>query len=400
MKKRNKKLFPVLLLFTGFTLMVFSGCGGNPPVESITLVPKEFHFYDIGEKKQLTATVLPENAHTNIVWTSSDESVAIVNDSGIVTAVGSGLATITATAGKKTATCEVKVSTGHYFPLFHKIIYTKFDVTDVIDMSVGIDDDGYEFADTLARIDIILLGTDTDLSSTGYIVGSGILAYMKANVLFRKMKTGPYAGKSYPYITGRYVASDMLPATIDEWTANQNTHKFLKGEFDVTGFNATANTLAGEDLMLLLKTYMKGSKLFYLNSPLNPSGGLEPYGVIAESEFEIDKNGFLFPKSYSLTGQIILWLYEITNDVGAKEMYYIDASGTIWLPQEEGDTDVVKLVTLNSWIKTHNGAPANVIQKAVVTKISTAHINKFRAIKNLPNYSILLNNKNLIYNEK
>jgi len=30
MKKRNKKLFSALLLFTGFTLMVFSGCGQTP----------------------------------------------------------------------------------------------------------------------------------------------------------------------------------------------------------------------------------------------------------------------------------------------------------------------------------------------------------------------------------
>ena len=43
-----------------------------------------------------------------VTWTTSDESVAVVDD-GIITAVGAGTATITATVGEFTATCEVTV---------------------------------------------------------------------------------------------------------------------------------------------------------------------------------------------------------------------------------------------------------------------------------------------------
>lgn len=47
--------------------------------------------------------------NSKITWKSSKKSVAIVNGSGVVTAKLEGKATITATVGKKTYTCEVTV---------------------------------------------------------------------------------------------------------------------------------------------------------------------------------------------------------------------------------------------------------------------------------------------------
>jgi len=50
-----------------------------------------------GATLQLTATVLPEDAaDKSVTWTSSDESVATVDDNGLVTMQGDGTATITA----------------------------------------------------------------------------------------------------------------------------------------------------------------------------------------------------------------------------------------------------------------------------------------------------------------
>ena len=58
----------------------------------------------------LTADVGPEYASDKtLFWLTSNEKVATVDDDGKVTAVGSGEAKITATAGGKTATCTVKV---------------------------------------------------------------------------------------------------------------------------------------------------------------------------------------------------------------------------------------------------------------------------------------------------
>lgn len=67
-----------------------------------------------GEKVTLVATVTGTNAAapcTDVVaWSSNATSVATVDQSGVVRAVGTGSATITATAGSVSATCVVTVS--------------------------------------------------------------------------------------------------------------------------------------------------------------------------------------------------------------------------------------------------------------------------------------------------
>ena len=65
---------------------------------------------EVGEYANLTATVKPSNATgATVTWSSSDESIATV-DHGIVKAVGAGTVIITATAGDKSATCEISVT--------------------------------------------------------------------------------------------------------------------------------------------------------------------------------------------------------------------------------------------------------------------------------------------------
>lgn len=62
-----------------------------------------------GTSAQLTATVEPANCNQAAVWSSSDVAVATVNDSGVVTAIAGGTATITVAYGDITATCSVTV---------------------------------------------------------------------------------------------------------------------------------------------------------------------------------------------------------------------------------------------------------------------------------------------------
>ena len=62
---------------------------------------------NIGSTSQLIATTVP--AGGTVTWASSDTSVATVDDSGLVTSVALGSCTITATAGRITATCAVSV---------------------------------------------------------------------------------------------------------------------------------------------------------------------------------------------------------------------------------------------------------------------------------------------------
>ena len=88
-----------------------TGGSGNVPVQSITL-DKTTLKLEVGQSAQLTATVLPENAHDkSIIWTTTDPYNAYVNG-GLVTGYGVCEATITATSVSNpqvTATCKVSI---------------------------------------------------------------------------------------------------------------------------------------------------------------------------------------------------------------------------------------------------------------------------------------------------
>lgn len=65
----------------------------------------------VGETYHLTAKVSPEDAtDKSVVWKSEDESIATVDQEGLVTAVKGGSKTmITATSGDFSASCAVTI---------------------------------------------------------------------------------------------------------------------------------------------------------------------------------------------------------------------------------------------------------------------------------------------------
>ena len=80
------------------------------PATGVTLSQSSISL-TVGATETLTATVAPAGAYPEIIWSSSDEAVATVSSTGVVTAVASGTATITAKtiSGGFTATCEATV---------------------------------------------------------------------------------------------------------------------------------------------------------------------------------------------------------------------------------------------------------------------------------------------------
>jgi sensor histidine kinase YesM/uncharacterized protein YjdB len=79
------------------------------PVDSVTLGSTN-ETMSQNTTMHLTASVLPDNATSpGVTWVSSDIEVATVDQTGIVTAVGLGKATITATADGVSGTCTVAI---------------------------------------------------------------------------------------------------------------------------------------------------------------------------------------------------------------------------------------------------------------------------------------------------
>ena len=107
-------------LFLAFmaVLLMFAGCGDKEtndpvPVTGITL-NKTFLALQVNAEEQLKATILPAKASNKKVdWESSDQEKVFVDQTGAVSALAAGDATITATTkdGGFKATCFVRVTT-------------------------------------------------------------------------------------------------------------------------------------------------------------------------------------------------------------------------------------------------------------------------------------------------
>ncbi len=85
--------------------------GENAVPQAVTLDREQLTMV-VGDTQKLTATITPAEAENKMVyWSSSDETVATVNENGFVTACGNGTVTITAVTeeGNHTASCTVTV---------------------------------------------------------------------------------------------------------------------------------------------------------------------------------------------------------------------------------------------------------------------------------------------------
>ncbi len=94
------------------TYRLFLGQDATDTAESVTVSPAGIRLLP-GMSQQLTASVLPVSvADSTVTWSSSDDTVATVDENGTVTAVAEGKCTVTATSnltGTVSGSCEVEV---------------------------------------------------------------------------------------------------------------------------------------------------------------------------------------------------------------------------------------------------------------------------------------------------
>lgn len=79
------------------------------PLTGITLAQSKVEM-NVGDDRALTVTITPVGSQEDLVWTSSDETIATVSETGVVKALAVGEAAITVSTkdGRLTQTCRVK----------------------------------------------------------------------------------------------------------------------------------------------------------------------------------------------------------------------------------------------------------------------------------------------------
>ena len=116
----TRKLQIFLSVTALFALALAVSCTGffvNPTLTSITVGPNNVNLTQ-GNTQQMTATGTFDDGSTktlssNVVWSSSDKSIAPISSSGQVTAASAGTATITAQSGTASGTATINVTLGN-----------------------------------------------------------------------------------------------------------------------------------------------------------------------------------------------------------------------------------------------------------------------------------------------
>ena len=113
-------------------------------ITSLSVSPTSKTVY-VGDTVQLTGTINPSTTTENTLWTSSNKTVATVNDSGLVTAKSAGTVTITFknSSGTKSASCTITVEN------YKKALETESYVGYYADVDGDGTVDGIIFADLL-----------------------------------------------------------------------------------------------------------------------------------------------------------------------------------------------------------------------------------------------------------
>lgn len=192
------------------------------PVSSVTVTPSTFQISSIGGTQQLTATILPSSAQATVSWSSSDTSVATVSESGLVTSVAVGTATITATADGVTGTAACTVA----LPTLSSIsaVYTQSGTVYNTDSLDSLKDDLVVTATwsdssttTVPSTDYTLSGTLTVGTSTITVSYGGKTDTFSVTVSGAPLIPAEYQQVEYVGFDGNSrIVTDVTPANLNE----------------------------------------------------------------------------------------------------------------------------------------------------------------------------------------
>ena len=213
--------------------------------------------FGVGGQRQLAATVEPEYANRNVKWKSSDENVLKIDETGMVTPLSSGTATITATTIDGTglsASCQATV--------IEEPIYTYEDFTDKVNVRWKWFEDDMLVGDAAPKVttsDGRTTAAREDYKTT--CDGTGELFTQTVEVPNGLYRVELYAAAAYT--SGRGFASDVTEGDRTAVYAYVNTHrdevrKYLPAHI-TTNFNSTGiDVVTFEDVEVTEETLTLG----------------------------------------------------------------------------------------------------------------------------------------------
>ncbi len=227
-------------------------------VNSVSLDNNSYHIKEVNGTVQLSATVSPSTAtDQSLSWKSSDDAIAAVSESGLVTghSIGNATITVTTTDNSKTATSNIQVGDvppGTFYAGDNYISFeaesTNSELGEWVIRRTG-DSDFVEGTSGVAPINGTYLEYTGGVPSGLVSAGKGILVYK-----FTPVSTGTYR------LTGRMAQNQNGEA----WDRCNDIYVKMKGDFEAGAGSATKSQL---------ETFAK----FY-------GRGLEDWGAFVQGE--------------------------------------------------------------------------------------------------------------------
>ncbi len=305
----KKNLFSMLLSATVASLILV-GCNpqqnnqgeGGTTITAITVRPSALTLA-VGESTRLNATLEPEGATGTITWTSSDTTVATVDEKGNVLGINIGTANITAKCGEIQGVCAVTVKEYFETLIFTGAFVYDYDTTysDKIDtLSSENWDRDYYAKKVLCNVNLFSEGFY--INDEGYFAGADQGAILEFEAPFYWAPGWANGGSGTIFVLGEWLITDDTiqfpagetnigrPYSIDEagYTAGINDfvqHYYVEGN----------TSQIGQDLEKA-SAFIKGAtlKLYEYHSTEEGYGSDGYYSsyipdlVISEGDMEFD----------------------------------------------------------------------------------------------------------------
>ena len=216
---------------------------------------------------QLSAITTP--AGGTVAWSSSDTSVATVSSSGLVTGVGNGTCTITASAGGKSATCAVTV-TGFRTLTGIEAVYTQsgtvYDTATLDDLEDDLVVTGtYDDSSTETITDYTLSGTLAEGTSTITVSYGGKTTTFTVTVTVTPVVPSGYTSKDYVQSSGNaYIDTGIkeIPGTTSGFWGKFAVSAVSVNK-DLWGYQGTASGQVSSYRFLTIVSYDTGDFWYY-----------------------------------------------------------------------------------------------------------------------------------------